>query len=440
MLTLSQLAETLQLVLTTVADTAAAETGFVERQSKLTGAKFAQTLVFGWLANPAATYEQLAQTATALGVPISAQGLAHRFTTSAAAYLKQLLEQAVQQVVTGTPVAIPLLQRFNGVYIQDSTIIRLPDALASQWRGCGGSAETNTQAALKVQVQLNLSTGALTHLDLQPGRAQDRTALMQTAVLPVGALRLADLGYFSIPRLTEYAQQGVFWLTRYHPQCLVFDRGGQPLDLVALLQRSIANRMDLDIQLSQHHRLPCRLVALRVPPDVAVARRRKARAAARREGHTLSATQCALLAWTLFLTNVPATLLQADELLTLAHVRWQIELLFKLWKAHGQVDESRSQKPDRILCEVYAKLLGLLIQHWLLVGTGWQQANRSWLKTAQTIRQHSLRVGCALASVPDLCHVFQTLERCLTTGARLNTRKTHPNTVQRLLAFGDILA
>ena len=166
---------------------------------------------------------------------------------------------------------------------------------------------------------------------------------------------------------------------------------------------------------------------------MAAERRRKAHAQAKREGRTLSAVQELLLDWTLFLTNVPAALLSAEEVLVLAGVRWQIELLFKLWKSQGQLDASRSQKPYRVLCEVYAKLLGLLIQHWLLVVTGWQHANRSWVKAGQTIRQHSLRLGCALVSLSQLCAILKTLDDCLAVGARLNTRKKKLNTVQRLL-------
>ena len=81
---ITQVTEALQVVLTTQADEIARATGFVQRASKLTGSKFVQTLVLTWLADPAATYEQLAQSATALEVPITAQGIEQRFTPQAA--------------------------------------------------------------------------------------------------------------------------------------------------------------------------------------------------------------------------------------------------------------------------------------------------------------------------------------------------------------------
>ena len=41
------------------------DAGFVIRSRKLTGGRFVETLVFSWLANPDATYTELAQTAGA---------------------------------------------------------------------------------------------------------------------------------------------------------------------------------------------------------------------------------------------------------------------------------------------------------------------------------------------------------------------------------------
>ena len=436
MTSVSQLCQTFQTVLTTAANLAARATGFVQRQSKLTGAKFAQTLVFGWWDNPDATYEQLAQTATGLGVPITAQGLDNRFTSAAANLLKQILESAVHHAIVADPVMIPLLQRFNGVYIQDGTTIPLPDALGSLWQGCGGSSANGTSAALKAQVQFNLTDGQITHLDLQAGRAQDKAAPMQTAALPKGALRIADLGYLSIPVLADYDRQGVFWLTRYQANLLLFDTDGQPLDLLRLLPTSDQTVLDRTVHVSAY-RLACRLVAVRVPPQVAEERRRKLRATAKDDGRTPRAHPLALCDWVIFLTNVPPERLSVAEVLVLARARWQIELLFKLWKSHGRVDESRSAKPYRILCEVYAKLLIMLMQHWVAITCGWQHPNRSWLKTAQTIRQHVISLASALSSEEQMTQVFRTIQVCLAKGARLNTRKTKPNLYQLLFACDE---
>src|SRR5919199_966201 len=150
----------LQTVFTTVATTAARTSGFIRRQRQVTGAGFVQALVFGFLANPRASLEQLAQSAANVGLTISPQGLDKRFTHAAATCLQQVVEAAVQQGIAAHPVAIPILQRFHGVYVLDRTTMTLPDALASVWQGCGGSA-TGSTAALKVQGLWNLTTGAL---------------------------------------------------------------------------------------------------------------------------------------------------------------------------------------------------------------------------------------------------------------------------------------
>jgi hypothetical protein len=61
-------------VFTSVAHRAARASGFVQRESKLGGEAFVQTLTFGWLRNPQMTLEELAQMAASLNVMISPQG------------------------------------------------------------------------------------------------------------------------------------------------------------------------------------------------------------------------------------------------------------------------------------------------------------------------------------------------------------------------------
>lgn len=427
-------AAVLQRVLTTVANHAARTSGFIQRQRQLTGASFVQALVFGFLANPRMSLDQLAQTAAAVGTPISAQGLDQRFTPQAAACLQAVLGAAVQQMVVADPVAIPLLQRFTGVYLLDSTTIMLPDALRTVWQGNGGATSTGTSAALKVQVLWNLTEGQLEHLELQAGRANDNTAAIQQVDLPTGALRIADLGYFTLDQVAALTTKHVYVLSRLPPQVTVCDTNGQPCDVVRLLERDARPSLDLPVTIGAQHQLPVRLLAVRVPQEVADQRRRRLREAHRDKGKVPAPRTLALLTWTIAITTVPAEQLTLAEALVLLRARWQIELLFKLWKSHGQVDTWVSQQPWRILCEVYAKLLAMIVVHWVLLVSCWQYPNRSLFKAAQTVQHHALALATALMVSPVyLVKTLTVIQRCLTVGGRINRRKTKRNTYQLLL-------
>jgi len=439
MVSIPQVAKVLRTVLTTTANRAARATRFVQRRSKLSGAKFVQTLVFGWLANPAATYEELAQTAATLGVRISPQGLEQRFTETAAQCLERVLQAAVQQVIAAAPVAIPLLQRFTAVYIQDSTQVQLPAVLAPLWAGSGGGAHaTDSTAALKLQVRLDLKHGRLDGPFLQAGRASDRTSPTQHAPLPAGSLRLADLGYFALDVLQTITQQQAYWLTRLMAGTQVVDAHGQTLDVARCLAAYGPAVIDLPVCLGVHHRLPARLIAVRVSQEVANQRRRALHAEARRRGQAVSAERLRLADWTLFCTNVPPARLSAEEVLVVARVRWQVELVFKVWKSAGHLAHSRSAQPWRVLCEVYAKLLGLLVQHWVLVSSLWAYPDRSAWKAAQTLRKHALHLASAFATgLSALGAALAIVQRTLAAGCRLNKRKKVPSTFQLLLAVTE---
>src|SRR4051812_6282635 len=94
MRTIRETATALQRIWTGV-EALARTTGFVQRRAKLSGVQFVQTLVFGWLADPDIPLAGLCQVAATLGVRISPQGLAQRFTPQAADLLRRVLAQAL---------------------------------------------------------------------------------------------------------------------------------------------------------------------------------------------------------------------------------------------------------------------------------------------------------------------------------------------------------
>ncbi|MBI3951238.1 MAG: hypothetical protein HY314_12385 [Acidobacteria bacterium] len=156
---ITQVAGARQDVLINKAKEAGHDSGLVQRASKLDGAAFTQTLVFGWMANPEATLDELSQTAASCGVMITPQGLDQRFSLSGAECVRQVLAEAVKQVLGSDPLALPVLERFRAVYLLDSSTLSLPDELKALWPGGGGS--TPSGAALKLQVRVELRRGHL---------------------------------------------------------------------------------------------------------------------------------------------------------------------------------------------------------------------------------------------------------------------------------------
>ena len=431
MTTIPQVARTMREILTTTAAEAGRATRFVQRTSPLNGATFSQTWVLGFLGNPQATLEELTQTAAAWGVEITPQALDQGFTASAAACLHQVLLTASARVITAEPGAIPLLERFPAVYGQESSTIILPEVFAAQWHGCGGSTSSSASAALKLQARLEMCTGRL-DVQLQEGRASDRAAVLP-GPLPAGALRLADLGYWSLEAFAALEQHKVCWLSRLQMQTAVYDATGARQALLTLLESPPTDTVGLAVALGERQRPAARLVAVRVPQDGADTRRRRLRKTARDKGRQGSAPRLALAAWTVFVTNVPAERLPLREALVLGRMRGQIELLFKVWKSHGRLDESRSTKPWRILCEVDAKLLAMLVQHWVFLISVWASPDRSLTKAAQTVQKHALPLASAFSSAQRLGQALLTVKRCLAAGGRMKRRKKHPNTYQLLL-------
>lgn len=433
---LSRVAEGMQEVLTEAADIIGRETGFIKRLRKLSGSSFVQTLVFGWLSNPDATLEELCQTAASLGIEISPQALNNRFTPEASDCLQMVLESAVSQVISDEPVAIPLLQRFNGVHIQDSSTVVLPDELAVIWTGCGGSTSQNTSSSLKLHLRLDLNTGKLAGPYLQSGRLNDMNPQIQWEALPVGALRIGDLGYYNLKGFREMDSDGLYWLSRVKSNCVLYYHDKR-WDLPGILGKCCKDRMDIQVFLGADKQLPCRLLAVRIPDHEAKLRRCKLISEAKAKGKSVSDKALKLASWTVLGCNIPHEMLSLDEAFVLMRTRWQIELIFKLWKSHGCIDEWRTENPLRTLCEVYAKLIVMLIQHWILLAGCWQYPDRSVFKAVKTIRKHAMNLACAFASgcADRLYEALETIQRCLSVGCRINKRRKNPHTYQLLLAL-----
>jgi hypothetical protein len=427
------LAGLLQSLLTVQADALARRTGLVRRQRNLSGADWVQILVFGFLQNPSASLDSLAEWAADHDRTISPQGLDRWFCPAGAECLRQLAPLAVGALLHSQAAAVPLLQRFHGVYVEDATTIALPSTLAAHYPGCGGNDPNGRdQAALKCYVRLEVSAGQVTDLDLRPGKEPDVRAAQQAARLPAGALRLKDLGYFDTQLLAADSQAGVAWISRL-PSQVTLRVGDAPWQgLADWLEQQTQDTLDVPVQVGRESPLACRLLLARCPPEVRQRRLRKLAERARKKGRPVSVRQRVLCGWTVLCTNLEAGQLTLDEAWVLYRLRWQIELLFKLWKSQGRLAQSLGRRGERVLCEVLAKLVAVLVQHWLLLLAG------PWLdpiaakKRLEVLRRRLDRLAAALSEREELVEELVKLQRRLQRLRRRSRRKKKPSTWELL--------
>jgi hypothetical protein len=438
MKTIAQISDALQFLFGACADQLARETGLVRREVKVTGSKFAQTLVLGFLGNPTMSYRQMSQAGALSGLYMSAQGLEQKFSAASAQFMQRLLERTVQQLIeTASPCEVALLQRFGRIYLQDSSVIGLPEACAGVWAGVC-PPEQQSHAALKLHVELEYKSGRVRGPVLAPGREHDQRSPFFGQVLQPEDLRLTDLGFFNLERLQQDSQAGGFWIIRYKHEVRVY-QNDRELRLLAFLRQCGSTPLDLAVQVGKTLRVACRLIAIPAEERAVAQRRRRLREYARKKQVSLSAERLALAHWTLILTNVPPERLSLQEVYALLRLRWQIELLFRLWKTYTRVDESLSANPWRILTELYAKLMAVLIQHWLILASVWQRADRSCVQAALTIQKFAVLLHLALQQRASLEAALTTILQVLQTAPALLKRQKQPATFQILQAPGLLL-
>jgi hypothetical protein len=247
---------------------------------------------------------------------------------------------------------------FGRVLLQDSTIHSLPRRLAAAFPG---SADQKCQhrAALKIQWVCDLLSGSLLQFSLASFRRNDQAAAPDIlGILQKGDLVLRDLGYFSLPVLARVQTAGACFLSRLRQGLVVRDpKTQQPVDLLLRLRQS--GRFDGWVLLGEQRQL-MRLVALPVPEEVA--NRRRALARHNRDRRcTPSRQRLALMAWSLFVTNVTAAVWTTKVVAQIYRLRWRVETIFKAWKSHLRLRELNCRSADLVRLSVMLKLFyGLL--------------------------------------------------------------------------------
>ena len=344
----------------------ARETGFVERESKLTGHLFLTVFTFGMSLYGTPSLNELIGLLNLVApqLEITRQGFHERLNEHAVAFFEKMLAQSIALELPQrlTKELAVLHKDFVRILIFDSTSFQLPAELAAYFRGSGGGA---SEAAVKILFGYDFKAGALFY-HVTAGATHDQltdSGFLQK--IEVGDLEISDLGFFNITTFAQLQTQGAFYLSRLRLDVKVYHWREDQLvefELAAFAKNLVAEHAEVEVYLQNRDTiLKTRLFVMPVPEHVAAERLRKRNALNRKKGHTTKQRVKILMGFNLYITNVPANILAREQVRARYGIRWQIELVFKNWKSNFQLATVTGKKPNRIKCILYAKLLLIML-------------------------------------------------------------------------------
>jgi len=175
-----------------------------------------------------------------------------------------------------------------------------------------------------------------------------------------------------------------------------------------------------------------RLVAQRLSKAKTDKRRQEIRDCAGRKHTQPSQVRLQLAGGNIYITNIGVDQLTAEQICVIARIRWQIELIFKCFKSLGKVDTSRSKKPYRILCEMYAKLLVAILRHWVMLFVGWR-CLRHPTKIVELITSYARTITTSFRkSLRYLRETFDEIKQVFETGCYIERRANRKTTLEYL--------
>ena len=197
-------------------------TKFVQRLRKLSAITFLGMFTFGLIGRPDASLTQLVGIGKQItpNFSMTPEGLHQKITAKAVDFLQTLFAKSLKISAVATETFIPLLKHFPKVHLLDSTVVSLPEELAEEFQGSGGSA---SDAALKFQFMLEYNSGTFSNIWLTEGIQPDQKQ-MDYAIenIEKGELLIHDLGYFSQSGMMKIEEKEALFLSRYYPQTALY--------------------------------------------------------------------------------------------------------------------------------------------------------------------------------------------------------------------------
>lgn len=290
------------------------------------------------------------------------ESLNAQFKKEAVNFLSSIYSKIVQSKISKELKINIEASQFSSIFIEDSTKLTLPKSLSNFLNG--GSGKSSASAKLNYNYDLLSDTKEIT---INSGTKSDsKLCSIQTKsdVKPM-ALYLKDLGYYKISRFKLIIDSGGYLITRYKSDTNVYlseSKEAEPIDLQLLIRNLKPGQFkDMWVYVGRVDRVKMRMVITKLPVKVAAENRRKLKKSYNKRQRTVIKERLTFCDCTIYLTNLDESQFDAGQISKLYGVRWQIEIVFKVWKSIYKMGFVRKMKEERFLCLLYAQLIWIIL-------------------------------------------------------------------------------
>lgn len=297
-------------------------------------------------------------------VGISKQGIDQRFTEGAVKFVQSLIGNQLAHQVNHS-IGAEWFKPFERVLIKDSTKFDVSENLVGQLPGSGGSA---SKAGVCIQYEFDIKSGNVNDLSITPANVPDsKNASLTIGNVKAGDLLIRDLGYSNISCFATMQKAAAFFISRLNPMVIVFEMIDDVLveidfdKLKKTMEKGKIRRLEKRVHIGQKDKFPVRLI-IELMPDEIINKRLKAKNAFnKKKGKQTSDGYKTRACFNLYITNIEDTVLEAEVIVKIYKIRWQVELIFKAWKSIFGIDHVNPMKYERLISTLNIRLLLILI-------------------------------------------------------------------------------
>jgi len=130
-----------------------------------------------------------------------------------------------------------------------------------------------------------------------------------------------------------------------------------------MMKENHIKRLDKEVYIGRNEKFPVRLVIELMPEEVFSTRMQKVNKFNKKKGRQTSQDYTNRARLNLFICNIPIDMMDGQTIAKVYKIRWQIELIFKIWKSIFGLDNITPMKYERLMCTLNARLL-LVLLNW----------------------------------------------------------------------------